>query len=574
MVNATLSKLFFAGALFIACPLLAAPPAGDLGSRSDLVCADQDPQQTNINEVTFSGTGAEYIEFKTLTVTDFSGWQVCYVANNVDPDVCADFATGSGSFKAFPPAGGETLTTLTQDPDKYIVYYFGSPNPNSTYGEVILLDDSGEVVDYIKYCKDTDAAQCETYWSAASGSCMDTVVEHGNSSLKSIGRVEPDGTGDWSENPDKTEGGTNEPTASSIAYFVISHSGTGVTCEAEPVTITAYDAGDNPVIPPAGTGITVTTTPAVDDISGSTAFDGSSASLTLWLTETTATAAVDIDVTDGTATDIDGDAAKDPALAFVDAALRFYADGSASSIGTQIAGKASDIAPGAQTLTLRAVQTNADTGACEARVTGTQTVQLAFSCEDPGTCKTDDGVSISGTPIADNPAAGISDYSAVSLTFDANGSAAFTLNYSDAGQIALHARLALGATATHPATTLTGSSNVFTVKPAGLCVESLDTNADCPSGDASCSAFVPAAIDFNLTVRAVGWESLGESDSDFCSGNSVTPNFQLAGIAIDQNLIAPAGGGSRHAWRHRLRHERCRQRQPHPDPVDFRGRCL
>ena len=134
------------------------------------------------------------------------------------------------------------------------------------------------------------------------------------------------------------------------------------------------------------------------------------------------------------------------------------------------------------------------------------------------------------------------------LTFDATGTAPFTFNYTDAGRIASHARKALAATPPDPAITLTGASNDFVARPAGLCVESTDANSDCASGDATCSVFVKAGTPvfadsrFNLTICAVGWEIAGETNADFCTGNIVTPNFQLNSIALGRTLIAPAAG--------------------------------
>lgn len=344
-------------------------------------------------------------------------------------------------------------------------------------------------------------------------------------------------------------------------HYLISHGGIGVTCEAEAITIVAHDATDNVLVPPAGTTITLSTSIANNGWTlksgngtftapNQYSFDGAESSVEFWLRKTTATVAphIDIDVDDGVATDKDDGGIEDPALEFRDAALRFYADGVADSIGTQIAGKFSSVAPGAQALELRAVQTNTDTGACEARITGTQTLQMAFECVSPASCKTANGVTLvdaiiggTGDVLQDNPSgAGIA-YSNVQLTFDNNGIATWRINYSDAGQIRLHANLDIPANGSDPAATLSGTSNTFPSVPAGLCVETSDFNAECPSGDGSCSAFKKVDENFNLGIKAVQWQTAGEADSDFCSGNAIAPNFQLSGIVLAPNLIAPSG---------------------------------
>ncbi len=351
-----------------------------------------------------------------------------------------------------------------------------------------------------------------------------------------------------------------------VDRYAIGHSGQGVTCEAEPITITAFDASDNPVAPAAGTTITLSTSIANDGWAlrsgGGTfsspqyTFDGVETAVELWLTKTTATAPphMDIDVDDGSVTDPDDGGAEDPPLAFSDTGFRFYANGSHNSIGTQIAGKTSD--SGVEVLTLRAVRTNTDTMACEARIAGDQVVSMAFECIDPDECETPAGVTITDTDSTVDPGgdtlrennAGASPllYSDVDLFFDATGSADWVINYQDAGQIRLHALLDIPAVGEDPADTLAGTSNTFTVVPAGLCVYSPDSNADCASGDANCSAFRTAADDFNLAVRAVAWQAAGETNTDFCVGNATTPNFQLGGISIGRNVVAPSAtdGGS------------------------------
>jgi hypothetical protein len=352
------------------------------------------------------------------------------------------------------------------------------------------------------------------------------------------------------------------PSTPPVDHYAISHSGQGVTCEAEPITITAHDASDNPVAPASGTTITLSTSIANDGWAlrsgGGTfnspqyTFDGIETAVELWLTKTTATAAphMDIDVDDGTVTDLDDGGSEDPALAFSDTGFRFYANGSHNSIGTQIAGKLSDSV--VEDLSLRAVRTNTNTMACEGRVTGDQVVLMSFECIDPDECESPAGVTITDADSTVDPGgdtlrennAGASPllYSDVDLFFDATGTSDWVMNYQDAGRIRLHAVLDIPAVGEDPADTLAGTSNTFTVVPAGLCVSSPDTNADCISGDASCSAFRTAADDFNLAVRAVAWQAAGESNTDFCVGNTTTPNFQLGGINISRNVTAPAGG--------------------------------
>lgn len=345
------------------------------------------------------------------------------------------------------------------------------------------------------------------------------------------------------------------PVVAGPDHYAISHGGIGVTCEAETVTISAHDASHLPVAPSSTTTITVSTSIVNDgwslksgngvfDGSDRYTFDGVESAVEFWLRKTAATTAphMDIDVFDGSASD---DAGEDPVLEFRDSALRFYANGVHNTIGTQIAGKSSAIVPGNQILTLSAVQANSDTGACEARITGTHTVQMAYDCVNPVNCKNHNGVDITDNTLA--VATTIPDTlpgANVDLVFDASGTAAWSLKYADAGKISLSAILNIAAVGNDPADTLNGTSNDFVSKPAGLCVTVPDVDADCPSPPPTdyfnCSRFKKAGETFNLRVEAVGWQGAGETNTDFCAGNAVTPNFALANIGIGQTLVAPA----------------------------------
>ncbi len=366
-----------------------------------------------------------------------------------------------------------------------------------------------------------------------------------------------------------------------VDHYAISYPlGTpGVTCEALAVRITAHgDASDhaNIVAPSNTTTITLSESPAADGwalrAGGGTfippnqyTFDGVETFVDFWLTETTATTVphIDIDVTDGTSTDLDG-VFEDDNIEFADAVFRFFADGTGEGIGTQIAGKESDINPDMQTIQLRSVITNSTTMACETRITGSTAIDMAYKCNNPTTCETSataTRVQIENsaastfdiTPGNDNAAtvdAVTGNYDSVTLDFGVTGTATLSFDFNDAGQIQLFARQTLAAVDPDPVITVFGASNSFVVRPAGLCVESTDTNSDCASGDGTCSAFRKAgSVDtenfFNLTVRGVTWETTGETDSDFCSGtNATTPNFQLNSIALSHSKIAPVGGTS------------------------------
>ncbi|MCD6581003.1 MAG: hypothetical protein J7K90_04305, partial [Desulfuromusa sp.] len=161
-----------------------------------------------------------------------------------------------------------------------------------------------------------------------------------------------------------------------------------------------------------------------------------------------------------------------------------------------------------------------------------KTVNLWSTYTNPATGT--EQISLNGTNVAtSSPGTGIS------LNFDANATANFTVNYPDAGQMQLDARY--DGVGTEEAGLVMLGADSFIVRPVGLCVYSDDANADCAVGNGSCSVFKRVDEIFNLKVKGVCWESSG--DTDFCSGNSTTQNFQLNSIPITHNLTAPTTAG-------------------------------
>jgi hypothetical protein len=136
------------------------------------------------------------------------------------------------------------------------------------------------------------------------------------------------------------------------------------------------------------------------------------------------------------------------------------ANASATTLPTMGAGNASG------TYYLRAVKTNS--GACQAALSGSNTVNWAYQCNNPTTCSTGNLLSVTGsagaTAVAGNANGSAANSTAVTMTFDANGNAPFSFNHADVGQITLQATAGGGALLA----ALTGTSNAFVVKPAGF----------------------------------------------------------------------------------------------------------
>ena len=345
-------------------------------------------------------------------------------------------------------------------------------------------------------------------------------------------------------------------------HYQISHSGTGINCQPENVTITAHDASHAPVAagstitvtarrvggaagnhgdwslpPPPGTGVLNNGT--ADDGVATYAFGAGESSVVLGLKDTFVQT-VNIDVLDGSAITEStgaGGSHADANLNFVQAGFKFT-----SPIATQIAGTTS------VSYDLQAIRTDLQTGACAAAFNGLVTnIDLASECVNPATCQAGQQVNFinngSGL-IAANPAGAPSSYTTRTLNFGASSTAQFTFDYPDAGAIRLHARynIPLGGGGAS-GNLMTGATDVagFVVKPSTFKVTGIkrtsDNFANPGAADATGSVFIKAGDDITLTVRSEN--SLGNLTPNF---GKETPTPQ--GVTLTANLVAPSPGNN------------------------------
>jgi hypothetical protein len=167
-------------------------------------------------------------------------------------------------------------------------------------------------------------------------------------------------------------------------------------------------------------------------------------------------------------------------------------------------------------LTIKAVKLSDSGLDCAPAYTGNQSVNFIFNYTSP----------ISGTEV---PSLAGTVMKAATVTqsrtieFDGTGTADLSFNYQDAGQVRID--VSDGAAAG-----LTAGSVTAVVSPAKLIVASPDTNADCASGDATCSAFKAAGAKFNLNITAS------------CNNDTVTKNFEMNNIPLTVTTVAPNVG--------------------------------
>lgn len=195
------------------------------------------------------------------------------------------------------------------------------------------------------------------------------------------------------------------------------------------------------------------------------------------------------------------------------------------------------------TYCLRAVKTDKKTKVCEAALQGPNSVNFAYECVSPATCYASNLMNVNGgtdTTISRNGNGSVSSYTPVAMTFDANGNAPFTFNYSDAGQVRLHMAKAAGGSLL---AAVNGSSNAFIVKPAAFVVKACTgatpcTVANAAATDGSGAVFAKAGAAFNATVVAVA--STGTTTPSFGGGTDASSET----VAVATALAAPTGGNA------------------------------
>lgn len=222
------------------------------------------------------------------------------------------------------------------------------------------------------------------------------------------------------------------------------------------------------------------------------------------------------------------------ATTFSTAGFLFAASGNGASttLPAQTAGTAS------ATYFLRAVRTGTSTQACEAALTGAQSVDWGYECLNPGSCAGSNLLQVNGgsaTTVARNNSGSSASTTAVAMNFDSTGSAPFTFTHADVGQVRLHASKAAGGV------TLSGSSNSLVVRPARFALGNIrqtasPNTANPGASDASGARFIAAGEAFSATVTAL------------TSSGATAPSYgresPAEGVLLTATLVQPSGGAA------------------------------
>lgn len=187
---------------------------------------------------------------------------------------------------------------------------------------------------------------------------------------------------------------------------------------------------------------------------------------------------------------------------------------------------------------VRAIETNTTTGACQAAIEGPQTLFLGVEAINPvtlaGGSYTVNDTAVQLYDLGDRPAFP-SLPSAVAVTFDSDGTASLTNNYSDVGQLRMAGFVSVPAQGANPAFSLSGTSiNDYVVKPHTLEFTTLndDNSLATVTTDEPVSGFKAAGEPFKGRIRSLN--AAGEVTANF--GNEITPESVVASF---ESMVYP-----------------------------------
>ncbi len=320
-----------------------------------------------------------------------------------------------------------------------------------------------------------------------------------------------------------------------IHHFELSHSGSGLTCRAEPITVRACsDAACSTTFNDA---VTVALSPG-GWVGGSTvAFSGGQATVPL---RKASAGFLTLGVTSSspqagnlqTLCRAGGGSASTAACT-----LEFHNSKLEYSVPDVVAAKDS------AAFKISAIATDPATSACVPAFSNvTQPVSFWTIHENPA------GVDLTATPgisvNGETTGVGIGGATDIDLVFDAQGQASVAVNYPEAGQVQLVSVYRGDSSRGDEGLVMLGYDS-FISTPAGFCIEAPDPRSSCSTTAlADCTVLAEAGEPFELRARAVAWQADGETGAEFCAGNPTTTNFRHTGLTLSHTLVAPAGGSA------------------------------
>jgi MSHA biogenesis protein MshQ len=523
--------------------------------------------QATINEVSKvqqnSDSAGDFVEIRiltsSLTAATLNNWKIL---------VCERGTTtcGGAQLSSATVTGTGANRYYVLKSQNNIGRYISFTNTATTGTEVALADQNDAVVDYLSV---------GNYLGHEPTSCTfpyDTDADTA-SSTRRVQRI-PDGTGSWDvvssgNSTPPTEGASNDGTTTVAHLSLVPSTTSAVTCDPITVTLTPHNASHGTVSTYTGT-VSLTSTVAATSggssvagtwelVTGTGSFTGSTSGTASYRFASGETSAVFrykntiAGTVTFTASDGAVSASENSTVAFSSAGFIFLVNSTSGiNVPTQISGKDSNSGWNSRTLSIRAVTTDPATGVCVSRLSaGSQSVDFAYDCTNPANCSASPAFRITGNSATVSIPANASTptaWSPVSLLFDSNGTAPFVMNFSDAGQVQLHVKKDLAATATAPAVTVSGYTPV-TFRPFGIRFENnaANKNAD-ETGTTNAGKFVAAGSVFTMNLTAFAFGANEDANGDGVpdstanvSDNAVTANF-AAPVALTVPSFTPATG--------------------------------
>ncbi|MCP9338633.1 DUF6701 domain-containing protein [Stutzerimonas xanthomarina] len=325
-----------------------------------------------------------------------------------------------------------------------------------------------------------------------------------------------------------------------IHHFDLRYSPTSLTCNPQEVAVTACLNADCSQVYSEAVTATLTAEDAVWKGGNQLSFSGGTAKAMVQVTRP------------GDAT-IGVGGSTPPALSF--------GETTCSTVGCKLVGVESGFIVDVPTLIanrpqsnvwLRAVKADAkDPQKCVAGFGGgSKSIGFNATYDSPSTGSR--AVSINDTPISTTPTGSATEFTPLTLKFNAEATAPLTVSYSDAGRINFNVRYA--PTEGDERGLVMVATDQFVSKPYGIHIE---TDIDKRPANKRCNGatidecrevFIAAGEPFPVRFRAVGWDG---SDSEPRTAqalvdNITTPNFALSAangaFTLEQTLMAPADG--------------------------------
>lgn len=318
-----------------------------------------------------------------------------------------------------------------------------------------------------------------------------------------------------------------------VDHYAISHSGSAITCEAEPVTFSAHDAAHTILTSHTGT-INLSTSTNHGDwsmISGNPAnlansgngagtytFDGTESGSIILGLRNTFIETVNINVTDGTATELTGTAlaSEDKSIVFFEAGFKFlvYPDANndnvpdsatLESVNTQISGKQSNQGWNDQVMRIQAIKTDDQTGACVAALNSPlpRDTQMRITYLNPALPAGNPTLELNGKAIP------TSWTNMTDMTFTAGLSDDIYLLYQDTGQLSIEIQHDTDGDGLYE---MVGINNpTLTVRPFAFLVTATgNPAASLPAG----LVYTKAGTNFTINTTAVQWQATDDTDND------------------------------------------------------------